>query len=132
LLHRKTKTKTKMTMKSPKLALLVVLTAMACGFAQSDEGAYPTNDASTMGTTATATTAVPMPSVDIETVPAQLMKLSELSDADPGTGVTRLIFTEKDVAGRDYVKSLMRDANLQIREDAMGRGDWVGTPHNVL
>eukprot|EP00227_Mantoniella_beaufortii_P022107 CAMPEP_0197579086 /NCGR_PEP_ID=MMETSP1326-20131121/3159_1 /TAXON_ID=1155430 /ORGANISM="Genus nov. species nov., Strain RCC2288" /LENGTH=502 /DNA_ID=CAMNT_0043142445 /DNA_START=232 /DNA_END=1740 /DNA_ORIENTATION=- len=102
--------------------------------------AYPTNDGSSMGTNASASASaspapvvvpvvVPMVEVDIETVPAQLMRLSELSDAEPGTGVTRLIFTEKDLAGRNYVKGLMTDAGLVIREDAMGNifGRWVGS-----
>lgn len=110
-------------------ALAVVTFMLACGVsvtrAQGDAEAYPSNDASGMGSTASA---IPMPEVDIDTVPSQLIKLSELSDAEPGTGVTRLIFTDKDVAGRDYVKSLMRDAGLEIREDAMGNifGRWVG------
>ena len=57
------------------------------------------------------------------------MKLSEMSDAEPGTGVTRLIFTDQDVAGRNYVKTLMAAAGLVIREDAMGNifGRWVGS-----
>ena len=73
--------------------------------------------------------AIPTVSVGIDTVPSQLIELSKLSDAEPGTGVTRLIFTEKDVAGREYVKSLMSDAGLVIREDAMGNifGRWVGS-----
>ena len=72
------------------------------GSGEGSSAAYPISDASSMGTAAAAAAAaaIPMPVVDIETVPGQLMKLSELSDAEPGTGVTRLIFTEKDVAGR--------------------------------
>ena len=110
------------------VAMLLAPSAAVAQDAAAD--AYPTNDASSMGTTASApVVVVPMPEVDIETVPAQLMRLSELSDAEPGTGVTRLIFTEKDLAGRNYVKQLMTDAGLVIREDAMGNifGRWVGS-----
>ena len=75
---------------------------------------------------------IPDVSVDVETLPAQLLELSRLSSAEPSTGVTRLIFTEDDVAARDYVKARMADAGLEIREDAMGNifGRWVGSePH---
>ena len=69
---------------------------------------------------------IPDVSVDVETLPAQLLELSRLSSAEPSTGVTRLIFTEDDVAARDYVKARMADAGLEIREDAMGNifGRW--------
>ena len=92
--------------------MIAVVAVLLCDAAAKEEAAYPSNDASSMGTTGGGAAAadIPMPEVDIETVPSQLMKLSELSDAEPGTGVTRLIFTEKDVLGRNYVKSLMRDA----------------------
>ena len=75
---------------------------------------------------------IPDVSVDVETLPAQLLELSRLSSAEPSTGVTRLIFTEDDVTARDYVKARMADAGLEIREDAMGNifGRWVGSePH---
>ena len=65
-------------------------------------------------------------SVDVETLPAQLLELSRLSSAEPSTGVTRLIFTEDDVAARDYVKARMADAGLEIREDAEGNIRSVG------
>ena len=74
---------------------------------------------------------IPTPEVDAATVPAQLKHLGTFSDNPDGpeTGCTRLIFTEKDVQARDYVKGLMRDAGLEIREDAMGNifGRWVGS-----
>ena len=74
----------------------------------------------------------PIPSpvvVDLATVPAQLLSLAKLSDVESGPGVTRLIFTDSDAAGRAYVRSLMEKAELVVREDAMGNifGRWVGS-----
>ncbi|NCB96517.1 MAG: M28 family peptidase, partial [Negativicutes bacterium] len=39
---------------------------------------------------------------------------------DSEEGITRLAFTDMDWRGRDYIKSLMADAGLTIREDAFG------------
>ena len=65
--------------------------------------------------------AIPSPVVvDLATVPAQLLSLAKLSDVESGPGVTRLIFTDSDAAGRAYVRSLMEKAELVVREDAMG------------
>ena len=46
----------------------------------------------------------------------------------PAPSVTRILFTETDLAARDYVKSLMKDAGLEIVEDAVGNiiGRWHG------
>ena len=74
--------------------------------------------------------AIPSPVVvDLATVPAQLLSLAKLSDVESGPGVTRLIFTDSDAAGRAYVRSLMEKAELVVREDAMGNifGRWVGS-----
>lgn len=72
---------------------------------------------------------IPSPVVDPATVPAQLMKLAELSDTKSSAGVTRLIFTDSDIAGRAYVRSLMEQAGLLVRVDSMGNifGRWVGS-----
>jgi N-carbamoyl-L-amino-acid hydrolase len=42
--------------------------------------------------------------------------------------VTRVVFTEADVRGREYVKRLCREAGLTIREDAVGNtfARWSG------
>jgi ureidoglycolate amidohydrolase len=42
--------------------------------------------------------------------------------------VTRVVFTKADVRGREFVKSLCREAGLAVREDAVGNtfARWVG------
>jgi N-carbamoyl-L-amino-acid hydrolase len=40
--------------------------------------------------------------------------------ANPKGGVSRVAFSPADVAGRDYIKKLMRDAGLAVRVDAAG------------
>jgi N-carbamoyl-L-amino-acid hydrolase len=40
--------------------------------------------------------------------------------ANPGGGVSRVAFSDADIAGREYVKSLMRGAGLEVRVDAAG------------
>jgi N-carbamoyl-L-amino-acid hydrolase len=50
---------------------------------------------------------------------ATIQKLSEYGK-NPEGGVSRVGFTEADLAGRAYVVSLMRDAGLEVRVDAAG------------
>jgi beta-ureidopropionase / N-carbamoyl-L-amino-acid hydrolase len=50
---------------------------------------------------------------------ATLMKLSEFGK-NPEGGVSRVGFTEADLAGRAYVMGLMREAGLAVRVDAAG------------
>jgi len=40
--------------------------------------------------------------------------------ANPEGGVSRVAFSEADLAGREYIKALMRDAGLDVRVDAAG------------
>lgn len=40
--------------------------------------------------------------------------------ARPGGGVSRVAFSEADLRGREYIKSLMRDLGLEVRVDAAG------------
>jgi len=49
--------------------------------------------------------------------------------ANPAGGVSRVAFSQADIAGRDYIKSLMRDAGLDVRIDAAGNiiGRRAGT-----
>ena len=49
--------------------------------------------------------------------------------ANPAGGVSRVAFSEPDLAGRDYVMSLMREAGLEVRIDAAGNiiGRRAGT-----
>ena len=43
--------------------------------------------------------------------------------------VTRVVFTEEDLAARAWLKSLFAEAGLQVREDAVGNtfARWVGS-----
>ncbi|MDP9198940.1 MAG: Zn-dependent hydrolase [Pseudomonadota bacterium] len=49
--------------------------------------------------------------------------------ANPEGGVSRLAFSAADIAGREYIKSLMRDAGLEVRVDTAGNiiGRRAGT-----
>jgi len=65
--------------------------------------------------------------IDQERLAAELDALGMISqDAPPA--VTRVVFTETDLRGREFVKKLCRDAGLTIREDAVGNtfARWTG------
>jgi ureidoglycolate amidohydrolase len=66
--------------------------------------------------------------IDQERLAAELDALGAISQEGPPV-VTRVIFTEADIRGRDYVKNLCREADLAVREDAIGNtfARWVGT-----
>lgn len=57
----------------------------------------------------------------------ELEALGAISQQDPPV-VTRVVFTEADVRGREFVKNLCREAGLAVREDAVGNtfARWVG------
>ena len=57
--------------------------------------------------------------VDQERLWATLQKLSEFGK-NPEGGVSRVGFTEADLAGRAYVMGLMRETGLTVRVDAAG------------
>jgi len=74
---------------------------------------------------------VPQPSeviVDTDRLWQELEHLASFSST-PAPSVTRVLFTEADLAGRDYVRELMRDAGLELVEDAAGNivGRWPGS-----
>ncbi|KAK2647198.1 hypothetical protein Ddye_022393 [Dipteronia dyeriana] len=66
-------------------------------------------------------------SVETQTLQNQIDELSTFSDA-PAPSVTRILYTEKDVLARRYIKNLMGLAGLSVREDAVGNifGRWIG------
>ena len=69
---------------------------------------------------AAATAAAPtVQGVSAERLFDQIEALGELSDTTPPS-ITRVLYTENDVRARDYVKGLMRDAGLEVREDSVG------------
>ncbi|KAJ8769148.1 hypothetical protein K2173_000923 [Erythroxylum novogranatense] len=66
-------------------------------------------------------------SVDTQNLRKQIDELSTFSDA-PAPSVTRILYTDKDVLARRYIKNLMGLAGLSVREDAVGNifGRWDG------
>ncbi len=65
--------------------------------------------------------------IDQERLAAELDALGAISQEEPPV-VTRVIFTEADIRGRDYVKNLCREAGLALRDDAVGNtfARWAG------
>jgi beta-ureidopropionase / N-carbamoyl-L-amino-acid hydrolase len=57
--------------------------------------------------------------IDAQKLQASLEKLSEFG-RNPEGGVTRTAYSETDMAAREYVMQLMKDAGLQMRVDAAG------------
>ncbi|XP_065863143.1 ureidoglycolate hydrolase [Euphorbia lathyris] len=67
-------------------------------------------------------------SVDVQSLQKQIDELSTFSDT-PAPSVTRVLYTEKDVVARRYIKNLMGLSGLSVREDAVGNifGRWDGS-----
>ena len=65
--------------------------------------------------------------IDQERLAAELDALGAISQAEPPM-VTRVVFTEADIRGREFVKKLCREAGLNVREDAVGNtfARWAG------
>lgn len=66
-------------------------------------------------------------SIDQNRLSRELEMLAGISSAAPPV-VTRVVFTEADLRGRDFVKGLCRDAGLGVREDPVGNtfAKWAG------
>ena len=66
--------------------------------------------------------------IDIDRLWRELDQLATFSDA-PAPAVTRVLYSPTDKAGRDYVRSLLEEAGLSIRVDAVGNmfGRWEGS-----
>ncbi|CAI0465568.1 unnamed protein product [Linum tenue] len=66
-------------------------------------------------------------SVDGDSLQRQIDELSTFSDT-PAPSVTRILYSEKDVLARRYIKNLMGLSGLSVREDAVGNifGRWDG------
>jgi ureidoglycolate amidohydrolase len=69
----------------------------------------------------------PRPEVNIDRVMAELDVLASHSDA-PAPAVTRVLYTDADLAGRALIKELCADAGLSVREDPIGNtvARWDG------
>lgn len=68
--------------------------------------------------------------VDTERLVAELHQLAGCSACpDPPPAVTRVVFTEQDIAARAYLRSLYEASGLTVRVDAVGNtfARWVGT-----
>ncbi|PRQ36361.1 putative ureidoglycolate amidohydrolase [Rosa chinensis] len=67
-------------------------------------------------------------SVDAQSLQKQIDELSSFSDT-PAPSVTRVLYTEKDVLARRFIKNLMGLSGLSVREDAVGNifGRWEGS-----
>ncbi|PIN06021.1 ureidoglycolate amidohydrolase [Handroanthus impetiginosus] len=66
-------------------------------------------------------------SVDADNLQKQIDELSSFSDT-PAPSVTRVLYSEKDVLARRYIKNLMAISGLSVREDDVGNifGRWDG------
>ncbi|MGE0032225.1 MAG: M20/M25/M40 family metallo-hydrolase, partial [Steroidobacteraceae bacterium] len=61
----------------------------------------------------------PSPAADPGRLEARIRALGTFG-ANPEGGVSRVAFSAADIAGREYVKGLMRDAGPEVRVDAAG------------
>lgn len=69
--------------------------------------------------------------INIERLSGELNELARFSDA-PAPAVTRILYTDKDLAARAFIKKLCSAAKLEIREDPIGNlfARWPGSePH---
>ena len=70
--------------------------------------------------------------INIARLQKEIDSLALITEAVPPV-VTRVLFSESDLRGREFVKNLYREADLKIREDAVGNtfARWVGADINL-
>jgi ureidoglycolate amidohydrolase len=70
--------------------------------------------------------------IDQARLQIEIDTLASFSDV-PAPAVTRVLFTPTELQARQYIRDLMRDAGLTIREDAVGNlfGRWQGTDYKL-
>jgi ureidoglycolate amidohydrolase len=70
--------------------------------------------------------------VSQERLSKELEHLATYSEI-PAPAVTRILYTEQDLQARKYLKKLFAEANLQVREDALGNTfiRWQGSEPNL-
>jgi beta-ureidopropionase / N-carbamoyl-L-amino-acid hydrolase len=61
----------------------------------------------------------PAPAANAARIEQRITALSAFG-ANPQGGVSRVAFSAADIAGREYIKGLMRDAGLDVRVDSAG------------
>src|SRR5215204_1093786 len=73
----------------------------------------------------------PLP-IDSQRLQQQIDQLASISEA-PAPVVTRILFSKADLQARAFVKGLIQELGLVLREDAVGNifGRWPGTDPNV-
>ncbi len=62
-------------------------------------------------------------SIDSDRLLSELFELAAITDAEPvadGTAVTRIVFSERDLQARAWLKVLARAEGFSVREDAVG------------
>lgn len=69
----------------------------------------------------------PTLTIDIETLTSELQALAAISDAT-APAVTRIVFSDKDLTARAWLKGRCHAAGLAVREDAVGNtfARWIG------
>ena len=69
-----------------------------------------------------------LPEVDAALLSKRIDELAEITEAPPPV-VTRVLFSDADLRGRDYVRKLCEDAGLSVRVDAVGNmfARWKGS-----
>ena len=75
---------------------------------------------------------VAAPTVDAERVQRELETLATWSEAEP-PAVTRVVYTEQDLAARAFIKRLFEEAGLDVREDPLGNtfARWTGSRRDL-
>lgn len=70
--------------------------------------------------------------INQERLSKELEQLATYSEV-PTPAVTRILYTEQDMRARSYLKKLFAEANLQVREDALGNTfiRWQGSETNL-
>lgn len=65
--------------------------------------------------------------IDIQRLQAEIDELAQLTEDVPPV-VTRVLYSDQDLAAREWLKQLCTEAGLQLREDSVGNlfATWVG------
>jgi N-carbamoyl-L-amino-acid hydrolase len=72
------------------------------------------------------------PAIDGARLQREIDQLSFISE-QPAPVVTRVLFSEADLKGREFVKNLFTEARLSLRQDALGNifARWPGLDHSA-
>ena len=72
------------------------------------------------------------PNIMFDNIKTELEFLNRYN-ATPGCGITRMVFSEEDIGARGYIKELMEQIGMEVREDAIGNifGTLEGEDKNL-